>query len=625
MSDKKYELSIDPRILELLGPNLYTNIYYVLAELIANAYDADAHNVYVIATQDSIIVEDDGSGMSYTDGDIDKFLNVAGISRTNEEDSLSSELKRRKMGRKGVGKLAALSVSEEVDVMTSKNGEKSGFVLSRHPQGNELQAIPEEDIKFNKITGNGTSIIMKSPQYRLNKTLSVVKRNMVKIFPLVNNDFAIHILRDGVEEIINSIDDTYAPQLCALITLGNEFSSLADKVPNTYPEIRNDVVSIRDTYSEPVTMKNNDGEEREYYLKINGWIGTYESTKGRKADILDFPDNFISIYANKKMGEFNILPRVGANKLNESYVVGQLHVDLFELSELPDMALSNRQGYKTDDPRYLALETYVREKLLSDILSMRTKFTDKKNEAKKKESQKALEQSEAKFKEAVTTFKQNTTSKAAEEIFKMAPDSSKEDIEKVVSDAIENNIRSLGIKSKLDSQKKKILISHTGEDSPLADVIFKMLTYNDVPAEDIIYTSSEYEECRIPEDSSIYEYLRKFFVDSYSDKKMYVIFVTSENTQKAWGAMVEIGASWITQIDNKIFNIPPFRPSHPLDDEHLWHTTNRDAETKALSMTKVNADIFCVKIESVCDALGYAKKSRDENKAMLASLVAIEA
>lgn len=625
MSDKKYELSIDPRILELLGPNLYTNIYYVLAELIANAYDADAHNVYVIATQDSIIVEDDGSGMSYTDGDIDKFLNVAGISRTNEEDSLSSELKRRKMGRKGVGKLAALSVSEEVDVMTSKNGEKSGFVLSRHPQGNELQAIPEEDIKFNKITGNGTSIIMKSPQYRLNKTLSVVKRNMVKIFPLVNNDFAIHILRDGIEEIINSIDDTYAPQLCALITLGNDFSSLADKVPNTYPEIRNDVVSIRETYSEPVTMKKNDGEEREYYLKVNGWIGTYESTKGRKADILDFPDNFISIYANKKMGEFNILPRVGANKLTESYVVGQLHVDLFELSELPDMALSNRQGYKTDDARYLALETYVREKLLSDILSMRTKFTDKKNEAKKKESQKALEQSEAKFKEAVTTFKQNTTSKAAEEIFKMSPDSSKEDIEKVVSDAIENNIRSLGIKSKLDSQKKKILISHTGEDSPLADVIFKMLTYNNVPSEDIIYTSSEYEECRIPEGASIYEYLRKFFVDSYSDKKMYVIFVTSMNTKEAWGAMVEIGASWITQIDNKIFNIPPFRPSHPLDDEHLWHTTNRDAETKALSMTKVNADIFCVKIESVCDALGYAKKSRDENKAMLASLVAIEA
>ena len=38
---KEYQLNVDPRILELLGPNLYTNIYYVLAELVANAYDAD--------------------------------------------------------------------------------------------------------------------------------------------------------------------------------------------------------------------------------------------------------------------------------------------------------------------------------------------------------------------------------------------------------------------------------------------------------------------------------------------------------------------------------------------------------------------------------------------------------
>lgn len=47
MKEKEYKLNIDPRILELLGPSLYTNIYYVLAELIANAYDADAHNVFL--------------------------------------------------------------------------------------------------------------------------------------------------------------------------------------------------------------------------------------------------------------------------------------------------------------------------------------------------------------------------------------------------------------------------------------------------------------------------------------------------------------------------------------------------------------------------------------------------
>lgn len=50
--EKTYKMTIDPSILELLGPSLYTNIYYVLAELIANAYDAQAKNVYIIAGRD---------------------------------------------------------------------------------------------------------------------------------------------------------------------------------------------------------------------------------------------------------------------------------------------------------------------------------------------------------------------------------------------------------------------------------------------------------------------------------------------------------------------------------------------------------------------------------------------
>ena len=100
--DKEYKINIDPRILELLGPSLYTNIYYVLAELIANAYDADAHNVYIISNKNDITVEDDGKGMSYIDGDVQKYLNVASISRNTEEES-ETALKRKKMGRKGVG------------------------------------------------------------------------------------------------------------------------------------------------------------------------------------------------------------------------------------------------------------------------------------------------------------------------------------------------------------------------------------------------------------------------------------------------------------------------------------------------------------------------------------------
>ena len=322
---KEYKINIDPRILELLGPNLYTNIYYVLAELIANAYDADARNVYIIANSDNITIEDDGHGMSYTDGDVNKFLNVAAVSRTDESNSVTTELRRRKMGRKGVGKLAALSVSEEVKVKTICKGEKSGFILSRHPSGNDLTPIPDEDIKFLYVKDHGTAIVMEKPQYRLHKTLDVVKKNLVKIFPLVSKEFVIHIVRGNDESVLDSSDETYPSQLCAFISLGDEYAYLGDKVPDEFPAIRSTLVEKRKSYTEPLVMEDNSNEKHEYTLEVKGWIGTYKSVRGRKVDILDFPDNFISLYANKKMGEFNILPRVGQNKLNEVYVVGQLH------------------------------------------------------------------------------------------------------------------------------------------------------------------------------------------------------------------------------------------------------------------------------------------------------------
>lgn len=386
---KEYKISVNPRILELLGPNLYTNIYYVLAELIANAYDADAKNVYIISSTEDIRVEDDGHGMSYENGDISKFLDVAKVSRSNEAESYTASRARRKMGRKGVGKLAALSVSQTVEVLTSRDGEKSGFILSRMPDDdNKLEAIPDEQVEFSRVKGNGTAIIMRNPQYRLHKTLAAVKRNLLKIFPLVNDDFRIHIVRGGEEVVLDSYDENVATELSTLITLGDSHRELIDRVPNYYPQYRDDLVESRDSYIHPLTLTDNEGASHEYELEVEGWIGTYKTTRGRKAEVSDFPDNFISLYANNKMGEFNILPIVGQNKLNEVYVVGQLFVDLFEKSELPDMSLSNRQGYKSDDPRYDAVISFVRETLLPDILKKRAKFADITKAEKEKKNRK---------------------------------------------------------------------------------------------------------------------------------------------------------------------------------------------------------------------------------------------
>lgn len=621
---KEYTLNVDPRILELLGSNLYTNIYYVLAELIANAYDADAKNVYIISNKDDIRVEDDGHGMSYENGEIRKFLNVAGVSRTREEDSLTRSGTRRKMGRKGVGKLAALSVSESVDITTIVNGEKSGFILSRRPlEGNKLQAIDENNISFSYIKEHGTSIIMRNPQYRLHKTLSAVKRNLLKIFPLVDSNFKIHIVRGNEHETIDRFDENIMTQLSTLITLGTNYSNLSNLVPNLFSSKRSELVEQRDAYIIPITMEDNNGIKHEYPLKIVGWIGTYKTTRGRKVEITDFPDNFISLYANKKMGEFNILPIVGQNKLNEVYVVGQLHVDLFELSELPDMALSNRQGYKSDDLRYETVINYVRKTLLPDILRKRELFTDLTKAQKKQEATESQKKHEEELRNLINKFRTNASKLAAENIQKIGANAPQDVIEKVIFDTINENVPSLGIKSLVDSQKKKILISQTYPDKALADIVYKMLVFNNVPEEDILYTNCDDEVCRIPEGYSVYGYLRDFFVESYSNQKIFVLFITSENTKQSWGAITEVGASWITQIDHKVFNIPPFRPEHPLDDESQWHCTIRDTSINELWMSPLSADIFCQKIEAVCEKIGYAKQTRENNKEYLKLLISI--
>ena len=625
---KEYKLNIDPRILELLGPSLYTNIYYVLAELIANAYDADAHNVYIIANKDDITVEDDGKGMSYAKGDVQKYLNVAAVSRNSKEDSYTP-LNRKKMGRKGVGKLAALSVSENVLVKTICDGEKSGFVLSRHiGENNLLSSLSDEQITFEKIAGNGTSIVMQSPQYKLHSTLKTIKRNLLKIFPLVNKEFKIHLCRGTEMEVIEDFDKEMISELSTLITLGDDFQRLNTYFKTPFPGRSTDLLDNRPLATVLIRMKDKENVEHDYNIEIKGWRGTYTSTRGRKAELTDFPDNFISLYANQKMGEFNILPIVGQNKLPEVYVVGQLHVDIFELTELPDMALSNRQGYKSDDPRYQAVLDYVRNTLLPDILKKRDVFValgKKKKEEKKLEQQR---EKEASFRRSVDSFRKNTAKNAAKKIstrFGISTDKTDE-VESILSEEINSNSPDMGIKSIIDTQKKKILISQTYPDKDLADIIYNMLVFNNVPPEDVIYTNCDDEVSRIPEGdvgkSGIYDYLRDFFVDSYSTQKIYVIFVTSNSTKKSWGALIEVGAAWITQIEHKIFNIYNFRPEHPLDDEQQWHTSSRNEEGE-LCMSKLSVDIFAQKIEYICDKLGYRKRTRQENKDHLETLVKV--
>ncbi|MET0116438.1 MAG: ATP-binding protein [Sedimenticola sp.] len=629
--NKEYKISIDPRILELLGPSLYTNIYFILAELIANAYDANAKNVYIIQEKGKLTVEDDGYGMSYEGGDIAKYLNVAQETRTQKGDEYvsGSNSSRRKMGRKGVGKLAALSVSPNVEIKTIKDGEKSGFVLSRQvAEDHLLEPIPEDEIDFIKIDGNGTAVVMRSPQYALHKTVKAIKNNLLKIFPLVDSEFRIHVQVGKSETVIDSFEEELIRGLGGLITLGEEYEKLSrhfNSQLKNREQYDKDLLKKWPSYKKGLVLECKDGEEDSFDLEIKGWIGVYRSTKGRKVDPTDFPDNFISLLSNKKLGEYNILPVVGKNAMTEVYIVGQLHVDLFEETSLPDMALSNRQGYKSDDERYQEVISYVRKELLPKVVALRVKYASYLKQEKEAEKNAKNKEREDTFKKQVDAFKDKASTSAASSITKKykVESLSEEELEGLIEKAINNNLPSMGIKKAIDSSKKKLLISHSYADKSICDFICDLLIFNGVPAEEIIYTSSDNPDSTIPRNAPIFDYLRDFFVESYSTEKIYVIYVTSESMAGSWAAVSEVGAGWITKSDHDIFNLNAYSPKKPLNVDVVWANVTIGTDD-TISMPLNEANRVVEKIEGITKALNHDSKSQDLIMAEIKRVAVVE-
>ena len=63
---KELKVSFDIHTIDNLGVKLYSTIPPMIAELVSNAWDADAHNVYLhfLNEQKTIQITDDGKGMS---------------------------------------------------------------------------------------------------------------------------------------------------------------------------------------------------------------------------------------------------------------------------------------------------------------------------------------------------------------------------------------------------------------------------------------------------------------------------------------------------------------------------------------------------------------------------------
>mgnify|MGYP000078733628 FL=1 len=122
MTLKPLTLKFDPQTVDHLGSRMYSHLPNAIAELIANAYDADAHQVRIEVGKDSSVrVIDDGHGMSRAEVG-DKYLHIGRNRRAEEQSAQTESGKRRVSGKKGLGKLALFGIGKDVTLRTTRTG-----------------------------------------------------------------------------------------------------------------------------------------------------------------------------------------------------------------------------------------------------------------------------------------------------------------------------------------------------------------------------------------------------------------------------------------------------------------------------------------------------------------------
>ena len=341
-------MTISLNALEHLGINLYSNVPAVLSEIVANAWDADATSVDIKLDKanGTIVIEDSGIGMS-RDAVIDRFLTVG--FRRRDELGGTTDLGRKPMGRKGIGKLSIFSIARVADIYTVSGSERTAFCMDREVIRNAISGKTEEVYKPLELSewpsdfGKGTRIVLKGLEKSLSGiTVDGLKKRIARRFSIIGPKFNFKVSIDGVE--IGPEDRGYHHAIEYLWTYGDQadFVKLCKKLGRS-PEAR---------------LPELEKALKEKGITLGGWIGSVSSPSQLKDDEGDNL-NRVAIFMRGKMAQEDILGDFGQKEIYADYLVGELHCEEFDVDDKGDIATSSRQSVRQDDPRFEALRTIV--------------------------------------------------------------------------------------------------------------------------------------------------------------------------------------------------------------------------------------------------------------------------
>jgi len=348
--EEAFTFQISLSVLDHLGRNLYRSFVTVLGEAISNSWDANANNVWIYVDKDknNFFIKDDGDGMNSDDFQ-NKFLKI-GYSKRKKGEKYSSE-GRPFIGRKGIGKLALLSCSAKITVISkTKKGEYVGGLIDNSELDKAItnDLIPSDyPLKpFNmKVFGKhlkdhkkGTIIYFENVKEGLKSSFDFLRKAVALYFRFSLLDPSFNIFINDVKISLDDLND------------------LAQKTQFCW-----NINELDDPYLKKIT-KNLKAPEKAIKMtgKVRGFIASVETPRSLKITNTDEKVG-VDLFVNGRLRERNILRHIPTDRLVVSYLYGQLHVD--DLDDETDRFTSSREGIVADDQKFKQFLDNLRSKL----------------------------------------------------------------------------------------------------------------------------------------------------------------------------------------------------------------------------------------------------------------------
>ena len=410
------------RFSQLIGRHLISNPIVAVSELVKNAYDADADNIFVefhqlLSDNPCLKIIDDGDGMTFNDVKTKWMM----VGTDNKVHTPFTRKGRRKLGEKGIGRFSVERLAKKLQIVSTREGED--FAISFNIDWDEYENFEGEfaDLKHTVVKvpcdprKKGTTLTLEGLRDVWGKDeLLNLQKELELLRPLDINDVAYKKYDFAGQKVkINLIAPDYLPKTRVIKT-----RILTYAQAHLYGEIKEDGSAVVRVFIKSNISASREDVQQEYHFAP----GEYDTTCGpvtyeafiflkdkrlyRSLDIGSKEvDDYLATFCGMKIYRdgFRILPFGDADndwlELNAARTsspefriatyntIGIVYITRDQNPGLQDV-LSRENMYET--PEFIALKKFVNE-AFGKYTAIQLAARKKKERKVKEEGQLALE------------------------------------------------------------------------------------------------------------------------------------------------------------------------------------------------------------------------------------------